>query len=322
MKAVVQPAYGPPDVLELRDVPTPVPGDDEVLIRVRAAGVNPQDWHLITGVPYIARLGGGLFTPKQQHPGTDVAGDVAAVGANVTTFQPGDAVFGMRRGAFAEYLCARADRVVAKPANVTYEQAAAVPVAALTALQALRDKGGIQAGQRVLINGASGGVGTFAVQIAKSFDAEVTGVCSTRNVAAARSLGADHVIDYTREDFVGVGAPYDLILDIVGTRSIRDRRRALTPHGTLVIVGGPMGNRFIGPLGGLVTVTVASRLGSQRLVGMLAKNNVDDLRLLASLMATGKVTPLIERTYPLSEASEAVAYVGAKHAQAKIVIVP
>jgi NADPH:quinone reductase-like Zn-dependent oxidoreductase len=251
-----------------------------------------------------------------------VAGEVAAVGANVTAFQPGDAVFGMRRGAFAEYLCARADRVVAKPANVTYEQAAAVPVAALTALQALRDKGGIQAGQRVMINGASGGVGTFAVQIAKSFGAEVTGVCSTRNVPAARSLGADHVIDYTREDFVDPGVHYDLILDIVGTRSIRDRRRALTPRGTLVIVGGPMGNRFIGPLGGLVTVMVASRLGSQRLVGMLAKNNVDDLRLLARLMATGKVAPLIERTYPLSEASEAVAYVGAKHAQAKIVIVP
>jgi len=306
----------------MREVADLVPADGEVLIRVRAAGVNPQDWHLVTGVPYIARMGGGLFTPKQQRPGTDFAGDVEAVGPNVTVLQPGDAVFGMRRGAFADYICARADRLVAKPANVTYEQAAAVPVAALTALQGLRNKGGIQAGQQVLINGASGGVGTFAVQLAKSFDAEVTGVCSTRNVAAVRSLGADHVIDYTREDFVGRGVRYDLILDVAGNRSIRDRRRALTPRGTLVVVGGPKTNRLIGPLGGLATVTVASRLGSQRMVGMLAKNDADDLRLLAGLMASGKVTPQVERSYPLSELPAALAYVGAGHAQAKIVVVP
>lgn len=320
MKAIVRHRYGSPDVLELRDVDMPVAKDDQILVRVRAASVNPQDWHLTTGTPYVMRLGGGLFKPKQTVLGVDVAGQVQAVGSNVTEFQPGDEVFGMRSGAFAEYLCVRAIRMVSKPANLTFEQVAAVPVAAITALQGLRDKGQIRAGQKVLINGASGGVGTFAVQIAKSFGAEVTGVCSTRNVDAVRSLGADRVIDYTQEDFVHSGQRYDLILDVVGTRSIADRRRALSPTGILVVVGGPKTNRWLGPLTALSKALVVSRFGRQKMVGMLAQNNKEDLLLLRELLETGKVTPVIERTYSLQEVPEALRYVGEGHAQGKIVI--
>ena len=243
MKAIVYRCYGSPDVLKLEDVEKPTPADDEVLVRVRAASVNPLDWHYMRGTPYIMRLDSGVGTPTSTRMGVDFSGTVEAVGRNVKRFRPGDEVFGGRRGAFAEYVTVREDRALAlKPANVTFEQAAAVPIAAMTALQALRDKGGIQPGQKVLINGASGGVGTFAVQIAKSFGAEVTGVCSTRNLDLVRSLGADHVIDYTKEDFTKSGQRYDLILDNVGNHPLLALRRVLTPGGTMVIVGGSKGN--------------------------------------------------------------------------------
>jgi NADPH:quinone reductase-like Zn-dependent oxidoreductase len=320
MKAIVSRRYGPPDVLELRDVDTPVPNDDQLLVRIHAASVNPQDWHLVTGTPYIARPTFGWRTPNEPIPGTDLAGEVVVVGAKVTGFQPGDHVFTMRNGAFAEYVCVRGDRVVRKPANVTFEDAAAVPVAALTALQGLRDKGQIESGQRVLVNGASGGVGTFAVQIAKSFGAEVTGVCSARNVDIIRSIGADHVIDYGREDFTASGERYDLILDTVGTRSVADRKRILTPKGALVVIGGPKTNRWIGPIGSLVKILVAARFSSQRLTGMLAHNSIPDLEYLAGLLETGAVRPVIDRSYPLAEVPDALRYLGAGHAQGKVII--
>ncbi len=320
MKAIVQHRYGEPDVLALEDVEEPTITDDELLVRVRASSVNPQDWYFVTGTPYLARLSFGLRQPKQHIPGTDMAGVVEKVGSNVTQFQPGEAVFGMRSGAFAEYVSVRPDQIVAKPASVTFEQAAAVPVAALTALQGLRDKGRIDAGQQVLINGASGGVGTFAIQIAKSFGAEVTGVCSTRNVETIRSLGADHVIDYTREDFVQSGQKYDLILDIAGNRSVADRRRAMTPNGTLVLVGGPKASKWLGPLSGFVKVTIGSRRGRQTMVTMLAKNSRDDLATMAELLESGRVKPVIERTYPLAEVAAALSYLGEGHAKGKIVV--
>jgi len=320
MKAIVQHRYGDPSVLSLEDVDEPTITDDEMLVRVRASSVNPQDWYFVTGTPYLARLSFGLRRPKQHIPGTDMAGVVEKVGSSVTQLQPGDAVFGMRSGAFAEYVSVRPDQVVAKPAGVTFEQAAAVPVAALTALQGLRDKGRIHAGQQVLINGASGGVGTFAVQIAKSFGAEVTGVCSTRNVETIRSLGADHVIDYTREDFVQSGRKYDLILDIAGNRSVADRRRAMTPKGILVLVGGPKTSKLLGPLPGFVKVSIGSPLGSQTMVTMLAKNSRDDLAVMAELLESGKVRPVIDRTYPIAEVAAALSYLGEGHAKGKIVI--
>jgi NADPH:quinone reductase-like Zn-dependent oxidoreductase len=321
MKTMVYRRYGSPDVLELRDVDMPVVKDDEILVRVRASSVNPVDWHRVTGKPYLVRMEGGLRRPKQTVPGVDVAGQVEEVGRAVRRFRPGDDVFGMRDGSFAEYVCAREDQVVRKPANLTFEQAAAVPLAALTALQALRDKGRLQPGQQVLIIGASGGVGTFAVQLAKSFGAEVTGVCSTRNVNAVRSLGADQVIDYTRADFVHSGQRYDLILNVSGFRSIADYRRALAPNGTLVVIGGPKKNPLIGlPLGGLLRALVASRTGSQKMVVMLTKNNTEDLILLRELVEAGKVIPVVERTYPLKEVPEALRYLGEGHAQGKLVI--
>jgi len=321
MKALVYDKYGLPDVLELREIDKPVVTDDDVLVRVHASSVNPLDWHTLTGTPYIARMQAGLLKPKREVLGVDFAGTVEAVGRSVKQFQPGDEVFGGRSGAFAEYVCVPEDRaVVLKPANLTFEQAAAVPVAAVTALQGLRDKGQIQPGQKVLINGASGGVGTFAVQIAKSFGAEVTGVCSTRNVDLVRSIGADHVIDYTQEDFTLREQRYDLMLDIAGNRSWSDCRRVLDHKATLVVVGGPKTNRWIGPLSHLVNVRLASLGGSRRVVPFLAKINKEDLVVLQELLEAGTVTPVIDRRYTLSEVPEALEYLGDGHAQGKVVI--
>jgi NADPH:quinone reductase-like Zn-dependent oxidoreductase len=320
MKAIVQHRYGAPDVLEFQEVAPPAIAADQALVRVRAASVNPYDWHYVTGTPYLVRPSAGLFRPKSPTPGADLAGQVEAVGADVTGLQPGDEVFGLGHGSFAEYVSVRADKLVRKPAEVTFEQAAAVPMAALTALQGLRDRGRIRSGQQVLINGASGGVGTFAVQLAKSFGAEVTGVCSPRNVAATRALGADHVLDYTREDFTGSGQRYDLILDVAGNRSIADRRRALRPTGTLVLVGGPKDNQWFGPAGSLVRLLLAGRFSRQTMVGMLTRNSPEDLAELAELLGAGKVTPVIERAYSLPDVPAALRHVGAGHARGKIVI--
>ena len=322
MKAFVYEKYGPPDVLELREVAEPVVAADEVLIRVHAASVNPVDWHTMTGTPYLVRLEAGLRKPKREGLGVDFAGAVEAIGRDVTRFQPGDEVFGARSGAFAEYVCVREDRAVAlKPANLTFEEAAAVPVAAISALQGLRDKGQIQSGQRVLINGASGGVGTFAVQIAKSFGAEVTGVCSTRNVDTARSIGADHVIDYTKEDFTKDGGRYDLLLDIAGNRSWSDYMRVLDEQASLVVVGGPKGNRWIGPLSQAVKLRLRSLAGRRRVVApFLAKIKREDLVVLQDLLETGAVTPVLDRHYSLSEVPEALRYLGEGHARGKVVV--
>jgi len=324
MKAIIYHNYGSPDVLRLEEIEKPVPNDDQVLIRVRAASVNPLDWHVIEGAPYIFRLMGvGLFKPKETQLGVDFAGTVEAVGRNVTQFKPGDDVFGGRTGAFAEYVCARADRaVVLKPSNMTFEQAASVPIAAITALQGLRDKGKIQPGQKVLINGASGGVGTFAVQIAKSFGADVTGVCSTRNVDMVRSIGADHVIDYTKEDFTKSGQRYDVILDNVANHSLLEYRRLLNPRGKYVLIGGGGLNdgRWIGALARPITALVLSRFVTQDMSMMLAQMTKEDLTVLRDLMQAGKVTPVIDRTYTLSQVPEAIRYLEEGHARGKVVI--
>ncbi len=320
MKAVVYCDYGSPDVLRYEDVEKPVPGDDEVLVRVRAAALNPLDWHSMRGTPYFARIGMGLRKPKVIRLGVDFAGTVEAVGRNVTRFKPGDEVLGGRTGALAEYVSVRADRaVVLKPANLTFEQAAAVPVAAITALQALRDRGRVQPGQRVLVNGASGGVGTFAVQIAKSLGADVTGVCSTRNVELVRSIGADRVIDYTREDFTKSGQAYDLIVDNVGNRSLSECRRALKPGGRYVMVGGSSG-RWLDPLPRVLGAFVLSRFVSQDMVMLLAQLNEKDLTVLRDLMQAGKVTPVIDRRYRLTEVPAAMRYLETGHARGKVVI--
>jgi len=320
MKAIVHERYGPPEVLELREVDKPVVRDDEVLVRVHATSVNPVDWHTMTGTPYLVRMMAGLLKPKSEFLGVDFAGTVEAVGRDVTQFQPGDEVFGARDGAFAEYVCVREDRVVAqKPAGVTFEQAAAVGVAAISALQGLRDKGQIQQGHKVLINGASGGVGTFAVQIAKSFGAEVTGVCSA--METVRSIGADHVIDYTQEDFTRSEQRYDLMLDVAGNRSWSDCKRVLNEKATLVVVGGPKKGRLIGPLNQVVKLRLSSLGGSRRVVApFLAKLNKEDLVVLQKLLAAGTVTPVIDRQYELSEVPEALRYLGDGHAQGKVVI--
>jgi NADPH:quinone reductase-like Zn-dependent oxidoreductase len=321
MKAIVYDKYGPPDSLELREIDTPVVTDDEVLVRVRAASVNPADWYTLTGTPYFGRVEMGLVKPKSNRLGIDFAGQVEAVGRNVTQFRPGDEVFGGRNGAFAEYVCVAEDRaVVPKPANVTFEEAAAVPVAALTALQGLRDKGQLQSGQKVLVNGASGGVGTFAVQIAKALGAEVTGVCSTRNVDLVRSLGADHVIDYTNEDFTRSDQRYDLMLDIAGSRSWSECRRVLNPKAIVVLVGAPKGGRLIGPLGHIVKMRVAAFRSSRKVAFFLAKINKTDLEVLRELLESGKVKPVLDRQYELSEAPEAFQYLGEGHARGKVVI--
>ena len=322
MKAIVRYKYGSPDVLELREIVKPAVEDEHVLVRVHAASVNAGDWHSMRGKPYIIRLMlGGLFKPRTKNAvlGGDLAGRVEAVGGNVTEFQPGDEVFGMSIRTFAEYVSVRKVGIVRKPANLTFEQAAAVPVAAITALQGLRDKGHIRPGQKVLINGASGGVGTFAVQIAKSFGADVTAVCSPRNVDMVRSLGADRVIDYTREDFTRDGARYDLIFDVAGNHSFSECRRVLSPNGTLVMVG-QSGRKKISILP-LLTAPLVSRLRrKQKLVSFIAKRNKEDLTLLKELMEAGKVTPVIDRSYSLREVPEALRYLGEGHARGKLVI--
>jgi NADPH:quinone reductase-like Zn-dependent oxidoreductase len=320
MKAIVYCDYGSPDVLKVENIEKPTPGDDQVLVRVRAASVNPLDWHYMRGTPYFMRLGAGLRKPKVTRLGVDYAGTVEAVGRNVKRFKPGDEVFGGRTGAFAEYVSVREDRaVVLKPANLTFEQAASVPIAAITALQALRDKGKVQPGQKVLINGASGGVGTFAVQIAKSFGAEVTGVCSTRNVDMVRSIGADRVIDYTKEDFTKSAQRYDLILDNVGNHSLSECRGVLNPKGKYIMIGGPAG-RWIDPLPRALNALVLSRFVSQDMVLFLAQLNQEDLTILRDLMQAGKVRPVIDRQYKLSEVPEAIRYLEAGHARGKVVI--
>ncbi len=324
MKAIVYCDYGLADVLKLEDVEKPTPGDDEILVRVRAAAVNPLDWHYMRGTPYIMRIEAGLRKPKDTRMGVDYAGTVEAVGRNVTRFKPGDDVFGGRSGALAEYVTARADRaVVLKPANLTFEQAASVPIAAITALQGLRDKGKVQPGQKVLINGASGGVGTFAVQIAKSFGADVTGVCSTRNLEMVRSIGADQVIDYTKEDYTKSGQRYDVILDNVGNRSLLDNRRILNPEGKYVLIGGggPDNGRWIGPLAGPIKALVLSPFVTQDMGMLLADLNKEDLTILSDLMQAGKVTPVIDRRYRLSEVPAAIRYLEEGHARGKVVIV-
>ena len=320
MKAIIHTEYGPPDVLQLIEVAKPAPKDDEVLLRIHAASLNPLDWHFMRGSPYAMRLMSGWRRPKDTRLGVDLAGKVEAIGSNVTQFHPGDEVFGASRGAFAEYVCASEKALMKKPANLTFEQAAAVPVAAFTALQGLRDKGRIQRGQKVLINGAAGGVGTLAVQIAKSFGADVTGVCSTRNVAMVRSLGADHVIDYTQEDFTKSGQRYDLIFDTVGNHSLSDCRRALTPGGTLVLVGAPNEGRWLGPLAGLLKAIVVSWFVSQKLLPFLAHFRKDDLLAARELLAAGKVVPVIDRSFPLSAVPDAVRYLEEGHARGKVVI--
>lgn len=322
MKAIVQDEYGSPDnVLELKDIDKPVVKDGEVLVCVHAAAVHVSDWVFVRGVPYIMRPMTGLFRPKNSVPGQDIAGRVEAVGKKVEQLRPGDEVFGWCKGAFAEYACAGEDHFVPKPANLTFEQAAAVGVSAVTALQALRDQGRVQAGQKVLINGASGGVGPFAVQIAKAFGANVTGVCSTRNVDMVRSIGADRVIDYTQEDFTKGGQRYDLILDNVGNHSLSDLRRVLTPTGILQPNGGGhSNNRWIGPMGSVIKANVLSLFMRQQGGAFIAMNNREDRQFLKELIEAGKVTPVIDRTYPLSETSEAIGYVGEGHARGKVVI--
>jgi NADPH:quinone reductase-like Zn-dependent oxidoreductase len=312
MKAIVYERYGSPDVLEHRDVDKPSVTDDGVLVRVRAASANPYDWHFMRGKPLFARAMFGWLRPKAHGLGADLAGEVEAVGKDVTRFRPGDSVFGEGAGAFAEYACVPERWLAPKPANLTFEQAAAVPMAAVTALQGLRDKGKMQAGQKVLVLGASGGVGTFAVQIAKSFGAEVTGVCSTRNVERVHSIGADYVIDYTRDDFTRGTTRYDLMLDTVGSRSLRECRRVLTAKAIYVHVGGRMAR--------VLALPVVSPFVSQNLVQLVAKRNKDDLEILSGLIEAGKITPVIDRTYKLSETRDAIRYLEGGHARGKIVI--
>jgi NADPH:quinone reductase-like Zn-dependent oxidoreductase len=314
MQAIVQDTYGAPDVLKLHAVDKPVPLDDEVLVQVRAAAVNTADWIALTGRPYAARLAFGFFRPKLRIPGIAMAGRVAAVGKTVTQFKPGDEVFGEVRSAYAEYVCAAADRIGPKPTSLTFEQAAAVPLAATTALQGLRDKARVQPGHKVLINGASGGVGTFAIQIAKALGAEVTAVCSTRNVDIARSLGADHVIDYTQEDFTRSGTRFHAILDLAGSRPLSDCVRLLTPNGVYV--------SSVGRLGWVLKVAVASlsARGRGKIVSLTGHQTLQDLAVLKEMLESGKVKPVIDRQYTLAEVSAALRYQGQGHAQGRIVI--
>ncbi len=322
MKAITHCEYGGPEVLKVEDIEKPVPNDNQLLVRVRAVSVNPLD--LTIRGSLLLRPLFGLRKPKDTRLGVDYAGTVEAVGKNVTNFKPGDEVFGGKTGAFAEYICVLADRaVVPKPANMTFEQAASVPVAAITALQGLRDKGQIQAGQKVLINGASGGVGTFAVQIAKSFGTEVTGVCSTRNVDLVRSIGADHVIDYTKEDFSKTDQRYDLIYDLIGNHSFSERRRILNPNGICVMAGiGGAGwhDGFATRLLGELNSYLRSRFVSQKFIAYIAQFNKKDMMVLADLMQSGKVTPVIDRTYKLNETADALRYLEQGHARGKVVV--
>ncbi|MEE8407474.1 MAG: NAD(P)-dependent alcohol dehydrogenase [Acidimicrobiia bacterium] len=320
MKAIVHDSYGSPDVLGLEEIDKPVIGDDQVLVRVKAASVNPLDWHFMRGTPYLVRIQAGLSRPKRKTRGADLAGQVEAVGKNVTRLQPGDEVFGDASGAFAEYVAASEKVLALKPPNLSFEEAAAAPVAGLTALQGLRDKAKIQPGHKVLINGASGGVGTFAVQIAKSFGAEVTGVCSTRNMDMVRSIGADHVIDYTQENFTQGERHYDVMLDTVGNHSLSDCKSVINPDGVYVSIGSNQMGDWIGPLTHVLRVMIASWIGSQRLVPMLATANEEDLAILAGFLDSGEVTPVIDRTYPLEETPEAIRYLEEGHVRGKVVI--
>jgi NADPH:quinone reductase-like Zn-dependent oxidoreductase len=321
MKAIVHERYGRPDVLELRDVDKPVIEDHQVLVRVHATSVNPVEWYGVTG-PLFARVGNGLRRPKTTSVGADLAGRVEAVGRDVKDFRPGDEVFGTGSGAWAEYAATRETRLAPKPANVSFEEAAAVPIAALTALQGLRDKGGVQPGQKVLINGASGGVGTFAVQLAKWLGADVTAVCSTRNVEQARSLGADRAVDYKQEDFTKRGERHELMLDIAGSRSFFAYRRVLTPEATIVQVGGPMTYRGLGPLPHVAGTILKAKGRSQSVKFFVAKIEKKDLGLLADLLEAGTLKSIIDRRYELSRASDALAYLGEGHARGKVVITP
>ena len=321
MKAIVRDKYGPPEVLELRDIDKPEIADEEVLVGVHAAGVDRGVWHIMTGLPYPIRLAGyGFRAPKNPIIGSDVAGVVEAVGKDVTRFQPEDEVFGIGKGSYAEYVCAREDKLAPKPASLTFEQAAVVAISGLTALQGLRDHGRVEPEQRVLIIGASGGVGTYAVQIAKAFGAEVTGVCSTTKVDIVRSIGADHVIDYTRVDFAEGEPRYDLILDIGGNSSLARLRRALTPKGTLVIVGGETDGRWLGGTDRQLRAMMLSPFVGQKLGTFINKENHEDMIVLKELIESGKVTPVIDRTYPLCEVPEAIRYLEEGHAQGKVVI--
>lgn len=318
MQAIVHERYGPPEVLELKQIAKPVAGEDQVLVRVRASSVNPADWHTMNGTPFLVRMTSGLGKPKRTVAGLDVAGVVEAVGRNVDEFQVGDDVFGEVGGSFAEYVAAPTRLLARKPANTSFEEAGAVGVAALTALQGLRDHGQIQPGHKVLINGASGGVGTFAVQIAKALGAEVTAVCSTRNVEQARAIGADHVIDYTKQDFAKTERDYDLILDCVGLRSLADSRRPLGPDGIYVAVGAP--KKMLPIMARLARMAWISRFGSHKMAWFIASANQQDLVVLSELMESGAITPVIDRQYPLREAAEAMKYLGEGHARAKIVV--
>lgn len=318
MKAVTYTRYGSPDVLELMEAPKPEPGPEEVVVRVHAASVNPLDWHFMRGEPALVRLMTGLVRPKTGRLGADFAGVVEEVGSNVTGFRPGQEVFGGGRGTLAEYAAVSADRLVVKPGNINFEQAAAVPVAALTALQALRDHGRLEEGRKVLVIGASGGVGTFAVQIAKALGAEVTGVCSTRNVEMVASIGADRVVDYTREDFAEGEARYDVILDCIGDRSLSEYRRVMNAAGIHVGVGGSGGTLRV--LAGLLTATVVSLVVSQRFVSFMAAIRGDDLAVLSEMLASGAVTPVIDRSYPLEQAADAIRYLETGHARGKVVV--
>jgi NADPH:quinone reductase-like Zn-dependent oxidoreductase len=319
MKAIVHSRYGPPDALELKDIDQPTVTDDAVLVQVRAAAVGKGDWLTVKGLPYLARLRYGLSKPTHPVPGFDVAGRLEAVGRNVTGLRPGDEVFGWCEGSFAEYASVPEGQLVRKPANLTFEQAAAVPISAFAALQALRDTGGVQPGQKVVIIGASGGVGSFAVQLAKAFGAEVTGVCSTRSLEMVRSIGADQVIDYTQEDFTRTGQRYDLILEMAGNRSLADLRRALGPRGTLVLVGGSGGKWFMGT-GRTLRAVLTSPFVGQRLRWFFSRPRGADLVVLKELIEAGKLTPVIDRTYPLSEGREAISHVGERSTQGKTVI--
>ena len=321
MKAIVHRCYGSPDVLKLEDIDLPSLADTQLLVKVRAASVNPLDWHYMRGEPYVMRAGVGIGVPDSIHLGVDFSGTVVSVGKDVKRFKPGDEVFGARSGAFGEYVSVEESGSLAiKPANITFEQAAAVPIAAVTALKALRDKGRIRAGQTVLINGASGGVGTFAVQIAKSYGAKVTGVCSTRNLAMVRSIGADRVIDYTQEDFTKGSQRYDLIIDVVGTHSLSDYSRILNPNGSLVIAGSLDKGRWFGALTDTLEASLYSHFVSTKVFVLFADMNPQDLDVLRDLMQAGKITPVIDRQYALSHVPDAIRYLEQGHARGKVVI--
>ena len=326
MRAYLYQQYGPPGVLKLEDRPKPVPAADEVLIKVHAASINPYDWHFLRGEPYLLRLMAGVGQPKDPRLGADLAGEVEAVGSSVTRFKPGDAVFGVGKGAFAEFACAKDSQVALKPANISFEQAAAVPIAGLTALQALRKAGlpqpnpQIASPSKALINGASGGVGTFSVQIAKAFGAHITAVCSTRNVEMVRSLGADRVMDYTREDFTKTAERFDIILDNVGNRPLLACRRLLVPKGIYIGAGGSAGRWMVATIARAITSIVLSAFSARKFLGVFAKLTTDDLTILHNLMQSGKVTPVLDRSYPFAELPQAIAYLEEGHARGKVIL--